>query len=66
VTRPRLLVDAVVELHVRFNDSWSSGFEVAAVLDDGYSIRRTEDGTLLPGATGEDDIRPARTRSLWR
>jgi hypothetical protein len=48
-----------VELRSRFEGTWSSGFEIAAVVDGGYSVRRTYDGELLPAPTGTDDIRLA-------
>jgi hypothetical protein len=54
-----LQVGELVELHTRYNDSWVSGFEIAEVVGDGYRVRRTSDGTLLPDLTGEADVRPA-------
>jgi hypothetical protein len=48
-----------VELHTKFNDSWVPGFEIAEVVMDGYRVRRTSDGTVLPDLTGESDLRPA-------
>ena len=47
-----------VEVHTRFNDTWVSGFEVAAVVGSGYRVRRTSDGTVLPTITGVSDLRP--------
>jgi hypothetical protein len=48
-----------VEVHTKYNDSWVSGFEIAEVVEGGYRVRRTSDGTLLPNLTGEEDLRPA-------
>ena len=48
-----------VEVHNRFDDSWSSGFEVAGFADDGYRLRRVHDDELLPAPTGYDDVRAA-------
>lgn len=48
-----------VEVHTKFNDAWVSGFEVAEIVDDGYRVRRTSDGTMLPNLTGGADVRPA-------
>ena len=48
-----------VEVHTKYNDSWVGGFEIAEVLDGGYRVRRTSDGSLLPNLTGEDDVRTA-------
>ena len=52
-------VGDVVELRNRFDGSWSSGFEIAAVLVDGYRIRRIHDDSLLPDPTGRRDVRAA-------
>ena len=52
-----LRVGDAVELRVAYAESWSSGFEVAALLEEGYQVRRTSDGFLLPGPTGAGDIR---------
>src|SRR3954463_1276026 len=46
-----------VELHSKFTDKWVAGFEVAAVVDGGYQVRRLSDGRLLPEPTGPADIR---------
>ena len=54
-----LQVGEQVEVHTRYNDSWVGGFEIAEVVDGGYRVRRTSDGSLLPNLTGEADLRPA-------
>lgn len=46
-----------VQLWVTFNESWSAGFEIAAVVEGGYQIRRRSDGRLLPAPTSEGDVR---------
>jgi hypothetical protein len=61
----RRVVGERVELHSRFDDSWSQGFEIAEVLPVGYRVRRTYDDTLLPDMTGGDDIRAARIPAPW-
>jgi hypothetical protein len=48
-----------VELHTKFNDSWVAGFEIAEVVVNGYVVRRTSDGTMLPDLTGDSDLRAA-------
>lgn len=48
-----------VELHSRFGDTWSSGFEIAELVVGGYSVRRIYDGYVLPSPTGIGDVRPA-------
>lgn len=55
---PRLSVGDPVEVHTKFDDSWCTGFEVAAVDDDRYLLRRTHDGLVLPEPTSSDDLRP--------
>jgi hypothetical protein len=47
-----------VEVRVAFNESWSTGFEVADTIPGGYQLRRRSDGRLLPGPTGPRDVRP--------
>lgn len=54
-----LQLGAAVEVHTKFNDKWVAGFEVAEIVDDGYRVRRTSDGSLLPNVTGDNDVRPA-------
>jgi hypothetical protein len=46
-----------VEVHVRYNDSWTSGFEVVEILDGGFLLKRLSDGSLLPGRTDRSDLR---------
>ena len=41
-----------------FERTWVGGFAVAEVLpQDSYRLRRSSDGSLLPDATGSDDLR---------
>ena len=53
----RLEEGELVEVHTKYNDSWVKGFEIAEVVEGGYRVRRTSDGSLLPNLTGEDDVR---------
>lgn len=46
-----------VEVRIRFQGSWSNGFEVARVTDGGYWLRRESDGYLLPTSFVADDVR---------
>jgi len=48
-----------VELYVKYTDRWSGGFEIAAVVEGGYQVRRVSDAMLLPAPTSPSDIRPA-------
>ena len=50
-----------VEVHTKFNDSWTTGFVIAQVTDNGYRVVRRSDGTMLPGFTGEADVRITQT-----
>ncbi len=59
-------VGAPVEVGTTFTGSWSSGFEIAEVVAEGYRLRRLSDGAVLPEATPEADLRPATVhRSPW-
>lgn len=53
-----------VEVHSRFTDSWAQGFVIEDVVGEGYRLRRLSDGSVLPGVTGEGDLRPVTER--WR
>jgi hypothetical protein len=57
-TESQLGVGDPVEVHTKFDGSWSPGFEVAAVRETGYLLRRSHDGQLLPEPTSPDDLRP--------
>lgn len=65
MSRVRHVVGDVIEVHTQYDDSWCAGFEIAAVLADGYRVRRTHDQVLLPESTGDDDVRSARDASPW-
>ncbi len=46
-----------VEVYSAFEQNWSTGFEIAEVREDGFTIRRTSDGALLPHTTSPTDLR---------
>ena len=46
-----------VAVRNRYLGTWSVGFEVVATHLDGYSIRRTSDGAVLPGTIPFSDVR---------
>jgi len=46
-----------VQLWVTFTETWSSGFEIADIVEGGYQVRRRSDGSLLPSPTSEGDLR---------
>ena len=56
-----LVPGQAVQLHVAYNDSWSSGFDVVAVVEGGYQIVRRSDGRMIPPPTGASDVRPDDT-----
>ena len=62
---PRLEVGESIEVHVSFNDSWSDGYEIAAVHPTGYRLRRTDNRALFPDLTSEHDVRPVEARAPW-
>jgi hypothetical protein len=43
-----------------FRHDWVSGFEIAAVRDDRYALRRSMDWAVLPGQFTADDVRVTR------
>ncbi|HEY5023653.1 MAG TPA: hypothetical protein VII76_01640 [Acidimicrobiales bacterium] len=50
----------------RFLGDWSTGFEVAEVLIDGYRIRRLSDGQVFPDVFTFDDVRMERRQQPLR
>jgi hypothetical protein len=53
----------------RFESRWSRGFEIAEREEADnvalYKVRRRSDGSILPVAFSEDDVREERRRSTW-
>ena len=57
---------AKVEVRTAFDRSWARGFEVEAVCDEGYRLRRLSDGSLLPVALPHDQVRRERSdANMW-
>ena len=57
---------AKVEVRTAFDRSWARGFEVEAVTDAGYRLRRLSDGSLLPVTMPEDQVRrERRDANMW-
>ncbi len=54
-----------VEVRTAFDRSWANGFVVEAVQTDGYQIRRSSDGSLLPATIAFGDVRRERHRTMW-
>lgn len=55
-----------VEVKSRFDSAWKRGFEVDAVVADGYLVRRLSDGATLPACFTGDDLRVERDSTTWR
>jgi hypothetical protein len=49
-----------VEVLTRYQGRWVAGFEIDAVRDDRYLLRRRSDNTVLASAFAMDDVRPRR------
>jgi hypothetical protein len=55
-----------VAVRNRYLGTWSVGFEVVALHLDGYAIRRTSDGAVLPEVIPFSDVRePWGPASDW-
>jgi hypothetical protein len=59
---PPLAPDTRVEVRTRFDQRWTRGFEVVAVEEGGYRLRRLSDGSELPTLFFRDDLRRERRR----
>jgi hypothetical protein len=49
-----------VEVLTRYEQRWTTGFEIAAIDDDRFLLRRRSDGALLPAAFSAAELRPRR------
>lgn len=49
-----------VEVLTRYQGRWVAGFEIAALVDDRYVLRRRSDNTVLPAAFRTNQVRPRR------
>lgn len=54
--RNHVPVGTAVMVRTRYMGSWTSGFEVAELLDGGYRLRRLSDMSVLRGAFAVDDV----------
>jgi hypothetical protein len=55
-----LLTGTEVEVLTRYEQRWTTGFEIAAVDDEGFQLRRHSDGAVLPASFSAREIRPRR------
>jgi len=53
------------EAHLGFEGLWHKGYVVDALEPDGYVIRRTSDGSLLPRRLPREAVRRERRNSMW-
>jgi hypothetical protein len=61
-----LKAGTAVDVRSRYVGAWSSGFEVAEPLKDGYRVRRLSDGSVLPDVFTNEDVRAQRHKTgLW-
>jgi hypothetical protein len=56
-TVPTTDVGMKVAVRNRYLGTWCAGFEIVALHLDGYSIRRTSDGAVLPQVIPFTDVR---------
>jgi hypothetical protein len=65
-SRDRLAAGTAVDVRSRYVGAWSSGFEVAEPVNDGYRVRRLSDGSVLPDVFTNEDVRAQRHKTgLW-
>lgn len=59
--RAELRVGTRVDVYTRYEPGrWTSGFNIAAVLPDGYLIRRVSDGAVFSETVRRDEVRVVR------
>jgi len=54
-----LPLGTTVMVRTRYLGTWTHGFEIAELLDEGYRLRRLSDGSLLGDAIAFDDVQKA-------
>ncbi len=61
-----LEVGSHVEVRDRYQGTWARGFEISAIEEGRYRVKRISDGAILPGTFSPDEVRPSRRRQgLW-
>ena len=61
-----LATGTAVDVRSRYVGAWSSGFEVAEPVNDGYRIRRLSDDSVLPDVFTNEDVRAQRHKAgMW-
>ena len=65
-SRDTLAPGTAVDVRSRYVGTWSSGFEVAEPLRDGYRVLRLSDRSVLPDIFTNEDVRVQRHKTgLW-
>jgi hypothetical protein len=59
-TQSTLTIGTEVDVFSTFRQDWVSGFEVAAVRDYRYALRRHLDWAVLPGLFEAENVRVTR------
>jgi hypothetical protein len=59
-------VGTKVIVRIQYTHTWSAGFEVAGVVDDGYILGRLSDHHVLPDVFPFGDVRLERRRDPFR
>jgi hypothetical protein len=65
-TIPRFDVGTKVIVRIQYTHTWSGGFVVAGVVDDGYVLGRLSDHHVLPDVFPFDDVRLERRQDPFR
>lgn len=63
---PTLEVGTRVYVRDRYLGQWNGGFEVAALVESGYRLRRLSDGHAFPDVFRSEDVRLDRRQSPLR
>jgi hypothetical protein len=59
---PKLAVGTEVEVFSSFHNGWVSGFEITAIENGRFALRRHTDWAVLPGTFPADDLRASRPK----
>ncbi len=66
ISEDTLAAGTAVDVRSRYVGTWSSGFEVAEPVRDGYRILRLSDRSVLPDIFTNEDVRAQRHKTgLW-
>jgi hypothetical protein len=66
LARDTLATGTPVDVRSRYVGAWSSGFEVAESMHNGYRIRRLSDDSILPDVFTKEDVRAQRHKNaMW-